>query len=72
MIHFKKMKLYSDSKNRMEYYYLVNSNNEIILRSLNYKTVREKKSRLDFIARVKRTYYPLKFRIVDSKMNLLS
>jgi hypothetical protein len=72
MIHFKKMKLYSDSKNRMEYYYLVNSNNEIILRSLNYKTVREKKSRLDFIARVKGTYYPLKFRIVDSKMNLLS
>ena len=72
MAKFKKMKVSSSSPNKVEYYYLVNSNDEIIIRSLKYEIVKEKKRILDFISRAKGTYYPLKFRIVDSKLNILS
>jgi hypothetical protein len=72
MIKFKKMNIDKFSKARTECYYLLNMNDEIILRTKNYERVKEKKKRLDYIARVKGTFTPRKFRITDSGMNILN
>jgi hypothetical protein len=52
-------------------FYLINSANELIFESLKIELVKEKKARLDFIARAKNTYYPTKFRIVNTKLEMI-
>lgn len=55
--------------NGSDYYFLINSQSEIIMKSLHFQKCLDKKARLDFIARAKNTYYPEKFRIINFKNN---
>ena len=55
--------------NGSDYYFLINSQSEIIMKSLDFQKCLDKKARLDFIARAKNTYYPEKFRIINFKNN---
>lgn len=50
-----------------DYHYLINSDNEVIMKSIDYNKILAKKARLDFIARAKNTFYPDKFRIINFK-----
>jgi len=61
-------KLHEDKKlNGSDYYFVLNQENEVIFKSLDYQKCLDKKARLDFIARAKNTYTPNKFRIINLK-----
>jgi hypothetical protein len=73
MIKFKKMKAsYYLPEDGIWYYFLLNEADEILLKTASYEKVKEKKRRLDFIARARGTYRPSKFRITDSFINILN
>ena len=71
MPKFKVMTPKMDNNHNYGKFYLINSANELIFESLKIELVKEKKARLDFIARTKNTYYPNKFRIVNTKLETI-
>lgn len=71
MPKFKVMTAKMNNNHNYGKFYLINSDNELIFESLKMDLVREKKAKLDFIARTKNTWYPYKFRIVNTKLETI-